>query len=94
LRPWDDGNRQGWRGTVELALASFYLAKAHITTHNNQLIWPNWQCADDNIVAGTGDHDKNQYAQGPQDDLQADLTPYYVGCCILPTAVAVAAGTN
>ncbi len=75
------------------ALASFYLAKAHITTHNNQLIWPNWRCVDDNIVAGTGDHDKNQYARGPQDDLQANLTPYHVGCCVLPTAVAGVAGT-
>jgi hypothetical protein len=75
-------------------LASFYLAKAHTTTHNNQSIWPNWQCADDNIVAGTGDHDKNQYARGPQDNLQADLTPYHVGCRVLPTAVAGVAGTN
>ncbi len=49
---------------------------------------------DDNIIAGTGDHDKSQYARGPQDDLQADLTPYHVGCRVLPTAVAVAASTN
>jgi hypothetical protein len=93
-RPWDDGDRQGRRGTLLLALASFYLAKAHITTHNNQSIWPNRRCADDNIVAGTGDHDKNQYARGPQDDLQADLTPYHVGCCVSLTSVAGAAGTN
>jgi hypothetical protein len=75
-------------------LASFYLAKAHITTHNNQSIWPNWWCADDNIVAGTGDHDKYQYARGPQDDLQADLTPYHVSCRVLPTAVTGVADTN
>jgi hypothetical protein len=55
---------------------------------------PNQQCTDDNIVAGTGDHDKNQYAQGPQDILQADITPYHVGCGVLPTAVASVAGTN
>jgi hypothetical protein len=76
------------------ALASFYLAKAHITTHNNQSIWPNRRCADDNIVAGTGDHDKNQYARVPQDNLQADLTPYHVGCRVSPTAVAGVADTN
>jgi hypothetical protein len=35
-------------------LASFYLAKAHITTHNNQSIRPNRRCADDNIIAGRG----------------------------------------
>jgi hypothetical protein len=49
---------------------------------------------DDNIVAGTRDHDKNQYAQDPQDDLQADITPYHVGCRVLPNAVAGVAGTN
>jgi hypothetical protein len=76
------------------ALASFYLAKAHITTHNNQSIWPNRRCTDDNMIAGTGDHDKYQYAQGPQDDLQADLTPYHVCCHVLPTVVAGIAGTN
>ncbi len=27
-RPWEDGDRQGWRGMLLLALASFYLAKA------------------------------------------------------------------
>jgi hypothetical protein len=37
-----------------LALASFYLAKAHITTHNNQSIRPSRQCADDDIIAGHG----------------------------------------
>ncbi len=61
-RPWDNGDCKGWRDTVKLALASFYLAKAHITTHNNQSIWPNRRCVDDNIVAGTGDHGKIQYA--------------------------------
>jgi hypothetical protein len=81
-------------GQVKLAIASFYLAKAHITTHNNQSIWPNRRCADDNIVTGTRDHDKNQYARGPQDDLQADLTPYHVGCRVSTTAVASVAGTN
>jgi hypothetical protein len=75
-------------------LASFYLAKAHIITHNNQSIWPDRRCADDNIVAGTGDHDKNQYARGPRDELQVDLTPYRVGCRVLPTTVAGVAGTN
>ena len=40
-----------------------------------------------NIVAGTGDHDT-------QDDLQADLTPYHVGCRVSPTAVTGVAGTN
>jgi hypothetical protein len=58
---WDDGNRQGRRGTVWLALASFYLAKTLITTHNNQSIRPNRRCTEDNIIAETGDHDKNQY---------------------------------
>ncbi len=33
-RPWDDGDRQGRRGTLLLALASFYLAKAQ--HHNTQ----------------------------------------------------------
>ncbi len=33
-RPWEDGNRQGRRGTLLLALASFYLAKAQ--HHNAQ----------------------------------------------------------
>ncbi len=37
-----------------LALASFYLAKAHIITHNNQSIRPNWRCADDYIITGCG----------------------------------------
>ncbi len=32
--PWDDGDRQGRRGTLLLALASFYLAKAQ--HHNTQ----------------------------------------------------------
>jgi hypothetical protein len=58
--PWDGGNRQGWRGTVWLALARFYLAKTLITTHNNQSIRPSRRCTDDNIIAGTGYHDKNQ----------------------------------
>ncbi len=49
---------------------------------------------DDNIVAGTGDHDKNQYARGPQEDLQVDLTPYHIGCRVFPTAVTGVAGTN
>jgi hypothetical protein len=61
-RPWDGGDRQGWRGTVKLALASFCLTNTLITTHNNQSIRPNRRCTDDNIIAGTGDHDKNQYA--------------------------------
>ncbi len=87
-------NRAQNRVILAAVIASFYLAKAHITTHNNQLIWPNWRCADDNIVTGTGDHDKNQYARGPEDDLQADLPPYHVGCRVLPTVVAGVAGTN
>jgi hypothetical protein len=33
-QPWDDVNRQGWRGMLLLALASFYLAKAQ--HHNTQ----------------------------------------------------------
>ncbi len=41
-QPWDDGDR------------SFYLAKAHIITHNNQLIRPHRCCADNNIIAGRG----------------------------------------
>jgi hypothetical protein len=36
-------------GLRQLALASFYLAKAHITTHNNQLIRPNRRCTDDDF---------------------------------------------
>ncbi len=40
-----------------LALASFYLAKAHITTHNNQSIRPHRRCAHDNIITGAGDLD-------------------------------------
>ncbi len=32
--PWDNGDRQGWRDTLLLALASFYLAKAQ--HHNTQ----------------------------------------------------------
>jgi hypothetical protein len=60
--PWDGSDRQGGWGMVYLALASFYLAKTLVTTHNNQLIRPNYCCTDNNIIAGTGDHDKNQYA--------------------------------
>jgi hypothetical protein len=38
-RPWDDVNRQGRRGTLLLALASFYLAKAQQhNTHGNHEI--------------------------------------------------------
>ncbi len=51
-QPWDDGDRQGQRGTVQPALASFYQAKTHITTHNNQSIRPTRRCADNNIIAG------------------------------------------
>jgi hypothetical protein len=47
---------------AEHGLASFYLAKTLITTHNNQSIRPNRRCTDNNIITGTGDHDKNQYA--------------------------------
>ncbi len=53
--PWDEGDRQGWRGTLLLALASFYQAKAHITTHNNQSIRPHCRCAHNNIIANNGD---------------------------------------
>ncbi len=38
------------------ALASFYLVKAHITTHNNQSISPNQRCEDDDSSVGLGDH--------------------------------------
>jgi hypothetical protein len=36
------------------ALASFYLAKALILTHNNQSMRPHRRCADDNIIASRG----------------------------------------
>jgi hypothetical protein len=38
------------------ALASFYLSKAHITTHNNQSIRPNRRCTDNDFSVGLGDH--------------------------------------
>ncbi len=58
-RPWDDGDRQAWRGMLLLALASFYLAKAHITTHHNQSIRPHCHCAHNNIIVNNGDrHDR------------------------------------
>ncbi len=38
-------------------------------THHNQIIRPHWWCANYNIVAGTGEQDKNRYAGGPQDHL-------------------------
>jgi hypothetical protein len=37
-QPWEDGGCHGWWGTVKLALASFYQAKTHFTTHNNKPI--------------------------------------------------------
>jgi hypothetical protein len=40
-----------------LALASFYLGKAHITIYNKQLIRPHRHCAHNNIIAGAGDLD-------------------------------------
>ncbi len=55
---------------------------------------PQRRCANDNISAGTGDHDKNQYACCPRDDAQADITPFLAGCCVLLTAAAAVAGTN
>jgi hypothetical protein len=50
-QPWEYGGGHGWCGTVLLALASFYLAKTHITTHNNQLLRPDWWCGEDDISA-------------------------------------------
>jgi hypothetical protein len=47
------GRRQPPRSAGH-ALASFYLAKAHITAHNNQLIRPNRWCADNNKIAAVG----------------------------------------
>ncbi len=38
-------------------------------TQNTSFDRPDRWCANDNIVAGTGDHDKNRYAGGPQDHL-------------------------
>jgi hypothetical protein len=55
---------------------------------------PQRRCANDNISAGVGDHDKNQYARGPRDNAQADITPFLAGCCVLLTAAAIVAGTN
>ena len=42
-RPWDDGGHHG--GWVHV-LASFYLAKTHVTTRNNQSIRPDQRFAD------------------------------------------------
>jgi hypothetical protein len=53
-RQWDDGDHQGWRGTLYLALASFYLANTHITTHNNQSKRPHRHCTDNYIIASHG----------------------------------------
>jgi hypothetical protein len=48
-RPWEDGSRHGQWGMVLLALATFNLAKSHITTHNNQSIRPNQWGGDNDI---------------------------------------------
>ena len=43
-------------------------------THHKQINRPDWRCANDNMVAGTGDQDKNGYAEGPQDHLLSGNT--------------------
>ena len=43
-------------------------------THHKQIDRPDRRCTNDNIVAGTWDQDKNQYAGGPQDHLKSGNT--------------------
>ncbi len=38
-------------------------------THHKQIDRLDWWCANNNILASTGDHNKNWYAGGPQDHL-------------------------
>jgi len=78
-RPWDDGDRHGRWGTVSLALASFYLTKNYFLTQNTSFDRPDRWCANDNIVTGTGDHDKNRYDGGPQDHLLSVNTITFIG---------------
>ncbi len=51
---WEEGSCHDWQGTVKLALASFYLAKTHITTHNSQLIRPDLRWVDINGLGVMG----------------------------------------
>ena len=55
---------------------------------------PHGQCAIDNIFADAGDHRANQYAAGPQDDLQADITLFDVRGLGPQTTVHREPGTN
>ena len=48
-----------------------YLAKTHIASKIDR---PDRWCANDYIVAGTGDQDKKRYAGGPQDQLLSGNT--------------------
>ncbi len=75
-RPWEGGGRHGQWDMVWLALASFYLAKTHITTQNNQLIRLNRQCANNSTITSIGDHLIIQHADGLQDHLQ--LAPPHI----------------
>ncbi len=60
--------RHGWGVCVKLA-------NLHSkNTHHKQIDRPDRWCANDNIVAGTGDQDKNQYAGGLQDQLLSGNT--------------------
>ena len=43
-----------------------------------QIDRPDWWWANDNIVTGTGDQDKNRYAGGPQDHLLSGNTMYHL----------------
>jgi hypothetical protein len=45
---------------------------------------PQRRCANDNIFAGAGDHDKNQYARGPQDNSASGHHP--LSCWLLCSA--------
>ena len=55
---------------------------------------PHGRCEIDNIVAGAGDHRANQYADGPQDEWQADITLFDVKGLGPQTTVHSDAGTN
>jgi hypothetical protein len=68
---WYDGLEAGCHGRgVCLKLANL----PSKNTHHKQIERPDQWCANDNIVAGTEDQDKNQYAGGPQDQLLSGNT--------------------
>ena len=63
-------------------------------THHKQIDRPDRWCANDNIVAGTGDQDKKRYAGGPQDQLLSGNTISSLLVWVSHAAVANVWSTN